>query len=676
MKPRSTRAGYRLRAACVGIALALCQVPAVQARVVSLEIHSTTPAFGGQSFGNTGAYQLLQGTVRHEVDPRLPLNASLVNIGHAPRNARGMVEFDADVVILRPADLARGNHHLFYEPVNRGSWLSLGLFNDAVGRDGLDKASAAGNGFLMRQGYTIVFGGWQPPYPGPAVPGMGVASGSRLTPGDGKLTARLPVARNPDGSPITAQLIERFGGGSGSGGRAFKANLTYPAADTSRPGELRLRRGPDDAAVPAKDFKWRYVDEWTVEITPPANASLDAGAGFDFLYEARDPVVYGLALAAMRDLASYLRYETRDARGQPNPLLRDGRSDVQRALAFGASQTGRTVKTLIYHFNGDEQGRQVFDGVHAHISGASLNSQNEAFGRPGLKGEDRFPFTYATQFDPVSRRTDGWLMRCQADGNCPKVLHTDSENEVWTAGGLLYTDTLGRDALFPANVRTFLFASTQHTPAASTDPGMCQQKLNPLDYRPAMRALLVSLDEWASTGREPPKSRHPMVADGTLVAPQRASTGFPVLPGVGYNAAPPRPVLADAGVQGVGLVDYPALVPAVDQDGNTRAGVRMPELQVPLATYTGWNLRRTGFGEGAFCIATGSYIPLAATRAAREAARDPRASAEERYGTRAIYLQRVEASIQQMIKERLLLQEDAPRIMQRASAEAAKSLPP
>ncbi|MEO6186641.1 MAG: alpha/beta hydrolase domain-containing protein [Steroidobacteraceae bacterium] len=671
-QPKVQRA--KLRAAgMAGFVLALWHAPVTPARVVSLDIQSTAPAFGGQAFGSVGAYQLLQGIARYEVDPRLPVNASLVNIGHAQRNARGMVEFDADVVILRPVDLARGNHHLFFEPVNRGGWLSLQLFNDAAGRDPLDSAQAAGNGFLMRQGYTLVYGGWQPPYPGPAVPGMGVASGSRLTPGAGKLTARLPVARNADGSAITALLVERFGGAGGA--RAVTGNLTYPAADITRPGALGIRRGPDDPVQKATGFKWRYVDEWTVEITPPANAGLDAGAGFDFTYEARDPVVYGLALAAMRDLAAFLRYEPRDARGQSNPLLRDGRIDVERAVAFGASQTGRTVKTLIYNFNGDEQGRQVFDGVHAHISGASLNSQNEAFGRPGLKGDDRFPFTYATQFDPVSRRTDGWLMRCAAEGNCPKVLHTDSENEVWTAGGLLYTDTRGRDAAPPANVRMYLFASTQHTPAAATEPGMCQQMLNPLDYRPSMRALLASLDEWVTTGREPPASRYPTVAGATLVTPDRASTGFPALPGVAYNAVPPRPVLADAGVDGVGLIDYPVFVPAVDQDGNTRAGIRMPELQVPLATYTGWNLRRAGFGEGSFCVASGSYIPFALTRAAREGAKDPRASVQERYGSRANYLQKIDAVIQQMQKDRLLLPEDGPRILQHATA-AAVSLPP
>ncbi|RYZ67056.1 MAG: hypothetical protein EOP08_03575, partial [Proteobacteria bacterium] len=581
--------------AVVGLAASMLVPAPSRASVTGLEIHRTAPAFGGASFGSVGTYDVLYATARFSIDPRLPVNATLVNVGGAPRNVAGQVEFDADVVLLRPTDLARGNHRLFYEPVNRGGWLSLSLFNDAGERGSLEEPATGGNGFLMRHGYTMVFGGWQPPYPGAAVPGMGVASGSRLTPGGGRLTARLPVAKNADGSPIVARLTESFGAAGSKG--TTTGHLTYPAADLHRPPLLQLRRGPDSRPEPATGFTVRFLNEWSVEVTSPADAGLDAGASFELTYDARDPVVYGLALAAMRDLAAYLRYDTKDAEGRPNPLLRNGRSDVEHAIAFGASQTGRTVKTLIHTFNADERGRPVFDGVHAHISGASLNSQNEPFGRPGLKGEDRFPFTYATTYDPLSRTSGGWLLRCEAEGNCPKIIHTDSENETWTAGGLLYTDTQGRDIAFPANVRTYLFASTQHTPAASTAPGMCQQKLNPLDYRPAMRALLVSLDEWITRGRAPPASRHPTVASGTLVSPMRSATGFPAIPGVHYNEKPPHPVLADAGGSGIELLDYPAIVPAVDSDGNTRSGVRMPELQVPTATYTGWNLRRAGFDE-------------------------------------------------------------------------------
>lgn len=636
------------------------------AEVVALDVARTVPAFGGQEFGAAGAYEAVYATARYEVDPRLPINAMLRNIEHAPRNARGKVEFDADVVILKPRDMARGNRRLVYEPVNRGNWLALGFFNDASddARAALETAPAAGNGFLMRQGYTLVFGGWQPDYPGPPVPGMGVASGSRLTPGGPRLTARLPVARDAAGKPLTGHTVETFG--ASGNGATFVANLAYPAADIQQRGELRVRRRANEPAEQPQGLSWRYLDQWRVEITRPADARYDAASTYEFSYEASEPVVYGLALAAMRDLGAFLRFEGQDSRGRPSPLAVDGRPAIDKALAFGASQTGRTVKNLVYHFNADEKGRQVFDGVYAHISGASLNSQNEVFGRPGQKGDDVFPFTYATLFDPVSRRIDGWLMRCQAEGNCPKIIHTDSENEVWTAGGLLYTDTLGRDVAFPPNVRTYLFASTQHGPASSPGPGMCQQLLNPLDYRPSMRALLTALDEWVTSGREPPASRHPTVSTGTLVPPARRSTGFPLIPGVTYNEHPPRPALLAAGPFSERLVEYPVLVPAVDADGNTRVGVRMPELQVPTATYTGWNLRSEAFGKDEFCIASGSFIPFSATRAERVKNGDPRPSLEERYGTRANYLRAVREAIESMKSEGLVLAEDEPRIMARA----------
>jgi hypothetical protein len=645
--------------------VALLAAAPASARIVSIDIASTTLAFGGREFGTVGAYEVVRAIARYEVDPRLPLNAMLVNVEHAPRNARGRVEFDADIVILKPRDLSRGNGRLIYEPVNRGRWLSLDLFNEA-GSQAADLVSeaAAGNGFLMRRGYTLVFGGWQPAYPGPAAPGMGVATGSLLAPGAALLTARLPVARSGNGVGLTGRTTENLR--VTGAGPTFIGYLAYPAVVTAGNGELRVRRRSTDPAVQPDGLSWKLLDEWRVEITQPTDAAYDAASVYEFSYEAKDPVVYGLALASMRDLVSYLRYEDQDARGQPNPLLLAGQPVISKALGFGASQTGRTVKNLIHHFNADEQGRQVFDGVHIHISGASLNSQNQMFGRPGEKGDDAFPFTYATLFDPVSRRTDGWLARCQAEGNCPKIIHTDSENEVWTAGGLLYTDTQGRDIGFPANVRTYLFASTQHGPASSLERGMCQQMLNPLDYRPSMRALMAALDEWVTSGREPPASHYPTVASGTLVESARASTGFPAIPGVTYNDRAPRPALLASGPFAERLREYPGLVPLVDADGNTRAGIRMPELQVPVATFTGWNLRAEGFGKDEFCVASGSFIPFATSRAERMASKDPRPSLQERYRSRSAYLGAVREAIDRMIAERLLLAEDADPIHKRA----------
>jgi hypothetical protein len=215
-------------------------------------------------------------------------------------------------------------------------------------------------------------------------------------------------------------------------------------------------------------------------------------------------------------------------------------------------------------------------------------------------------------------------------------------------------------------VRTYLFASTQHGPASSLERGMCQQMPNPLDYRPSMRALLAALDEWVTSGREPPASRYPTVASGTLVESARASTGFPAIPGVTYNGRAPRPALLASGSFAERLREYPGLVPAVDADGNTRAGIRMPELQVPVATFTGWNLRAEGFGKDEFCVASGSFIPFATTRAERMASKDPRPSLQERYRSRAAYLGAVRDAIDRMIAERLLLAEDADLILKRA----------
>ncbi|MEO8308911.1 MAG: alpha/beta hydrolase domain-containing protein [Pseudomonadota bacterium] len=636
------------------------------ARVVALDVTHTVPAFGGAEFGKTGRYEIVEGVARFEVDPTLPLNAMLVNVQRAPRNARGKVEFDVDVVILKPVDMTRANGRLIYEPVNRGNKLALGMFNTALGSRDLTLAEAAGNGFLMRQGYTVVFAGWQPPYPlsGP----VSVGGGSRIPPGPDALRARLPIAHQPDGSAVTALRSEVIAGPVQNG--KLIGYLTYPVADARPNGKLSLR-DVNGKAVPLPDqTSWRYLDEWRVEITS-AGGDLAAvngvpGAGYELVYTAKDPIVYGLALASMRDLTAFLRYEARDDSGRPNPLAPGGKPAIQKAIAFGASQTGRSIKTLVYHFNEDEKGRIVFDGVHAHISGAALNSQNVEFGSPGQKGGEAFPYTYETLFDPVSRRFDGYLARCQGNHTCPKIIHTDSDAEPVAAGGLVFTDTQGRDMQLPDNVRMYLLSGTQHGPAATTARGMCEQMQNPLDYRPVLRALLLALDEWVTTGRQPPASRYPRRADGTLVNADRSSVGFPAIPGVKFPDAIDRMYLSDASlVPPLHIVDYPALLPRADADGSSMAGVRVPELQVPLATFTGFNAR----AGGGWCIATGSYIPFATTKAAREQAGDPRPSIEERYPTQAAYLAAVAKAALSLQRDRLLLEEDAQVIRKDAAQQ-------
>lgn len=331
-----------------------CSAPAF-AEVVRLEVHSTTPAFEGQSFGDMGAYEEIRATAHYRVDPAAPVNAGIVNIQKAPRGSDGRVVFDADVIIYRPVNAARGNRRLIYEMANRGRGLALG-----------NTGSMPGDGFLMKQGYTLVVSGWQPSYPIDEAPVMSIAIGSRLSAGANSsdlLMARLPLPHNPDGSPLTGVTREQFTS-SGAGRPTFIGYLTYPAADTNQKALVNVREVWSAEGQTPPTLSYRYLDPWRVEITKPAGAT--EGALYEFVYTAKDPVVYGLGLAAMRDIVSFLRYDTTSA----NPLVRNGRISIDGVLAYGASQTGRVLKELVYEFTIDEQGRPLFDGAMAHISGA------------------------------------------------------------------------------------------------------------------------------------------------------------------------------------------------------------------------------------------------------------------------------------------------------------------
>jgi hypothetical protein len=615
------------------------------ARVSRLEVTKVQPAFGGKAFGKAGVYEWVQAVAHYEVDPKLPVNATIRNLQRAPRNERGMVTFDADVWILRPADPTAGNGHLFYEPVNRGRPLSLGQFNGSEST-AVDTVQAAGNGFLMEQGYTIVFSGWQPGYPNVSIPSMSVGFGSRLSDA-GSLKARLPIARGPQDKPITAQLVEGEGFAPQGGGR--RIHLTYPAADLADKSAYLRVPGTKE---PLRDgSSWSYVNDLEVAVTRPAGAN----GPVEFVYEAKDPFVYGLALSSMRDLMSFFRYETAG-----NPLRDNGRQPISKTFAFGASQTGRTVKTLVYTFNDDEQGRQVVDGAFIHISGASLNSQNDPFARPGDK-YGAFPFTYASTFDPISRQYGGVLARCSALGNCPKIIHTDSDSEISFGTSLLYTDTLGRDVTMPENVRIYLLSGTQHGPAKKAERTMCKNLSNPMPNVQPVRSLLVALDAWVASDLAPPASRHPTIADGTLITLEEMQRSFPKIPGMVVDTSFQRFNFVDpASGDIVEGLEYPDFRLKTDADGNTVAGVRNAELMVPLGTYTGWNPANTGLG---LCPATGSFVPFAATKAAREAAGDPRLSVKERYPTVQDYVGKVRAATDSLVEQRLMLPADAKLVV-------------
>ncbi len=621
--------------------------------LLSLEIEKVEPLADGAAFGEAGAYERVIAVARGEVDLSTPANSGIALIDKAPRNAAGKVEYATSVFILRPRDPTRGNGRILYEVNNRGRKMLFG--NIADGPQGVNDPKALadlGNAFPLRLGYTIVWSGWDPDAPRA---NMGLA-----------LTA--PVATN-NGQPIARTVREEWVSGTRVGVlEAFK--LSHEAATLEQPrARLTVRERADDEPRELPLNQWSFVDARSIRLREGTQAR--PGFLYEFHYEAKNPKVQGLGFAATRDVVSWLRHSPEAVKATGRPMT--------HALAIGFSQAGRYLRNHISEgFNRDEQGRRVFDGIHSHIAGvgrvffnapfaqpARTNTQHEDHGFP----ENEFPFSTATLSDPLTGRS-GSLFR--GDGSDPLLIETNTSTEYWQKGAsLLHTDALGTtDVTLPENSRVYMIAGTQHggRAGATTDPGPNLNPRNPHNPMPAVRALLVALDEWVVSGTAPPPSRVPTLASGTLVEADK--TGFPAVPGAAIvrttNAvAPPgdwvNPVAPDKA--------YRTLVSKVDADGNEVAGICLPDIAVPLATYTGWNEYKPPYPAGEIADRDGSCLPLPVDRAAREASGDPRPSIAERYRSGADYVARVQAVVTQLMSDRLLLAEDGERYLDRARKE-------
>jgi hypothetical protein len=618
------------------------------AKVVKFDIlRVESPAFEGRTFGSVGTYDRIVARATIAVDPVNPHNTIIVDLERAPRNAQGAVEAVADVEILRPTVAANGNRRLFYEVLNRGSKLGFALFNDLpVVTNDLVKATDAGNGFLMNRGYTVVWSGWQ----GDIVPGGGrMGLSPPVVPGITGLAREDFIFDHNDNPAIAA--------------------LTYPAADLDPAhAKISVREREADARATPPGLEVKFEGPSKISISRPPG--FDAGAIYEFIYAAKDPKVMGLGFAATRDIVSFLRNETTDAAGTANPLT--GRID--RAIGFGLSQSGRYIHDYLYlGFNADETGRPVFDGLMPHISGAKKTFTNYRFSQPGRSpyehadmlypGAD-FPFTYPVITDALTGKKDGFLARCLAENNCPKIIKTDSELEFYQQrASLVVTDTQGDALAMPENVRLFLLSNLQHYSLANARSELvktCTFPTNPLNAGPPVRALLVALDTWISNGTAPPDSRYPSRADATLMPASIDRVGFPHIPGIAYptRIAQPTALKSDEMPPSKGAA-YPVFVPKTDADGRDLAGVRLPTLEAPAATHTGWNLRKSGFGEGELCDNNGTMIPFAATREERLKNGDPRLSLAERYPRSGDRAAAIAKAAQQLVRDRLLLEDDA-----------------
>lgn len=669
--------------------------PAV-AEVVRVEVVRQERILDGAAFGATGPYERIVGRVHFAVDPRLPANRVISDIDLAPRNAEGRVEFSSDLYVLRPVNPARGNGTVLFEVSNRGRKGLLSTFN--LARDALDPRAIEefGDHFLMKQGYTLAWLGWQAD-----VHDQLESLYTNVKPGTPPdphlLRFRAPVATQ-NGKPITGWVRSDFvpDQKSLSFHLADRTHKPYLVVNPDDPGvRLTVRDRRDGRRRTIPRARWQFArEEGGKPVASRAHVYMqegfEAGKIYEIVYRSEDPVLVGLGLAAVRDFISFLKY------GSPGLRASGTGTDwrpLGRSIGIGSSQSGRFLRTYLYlGFNQDEQERQVFDGVWSHVGGAGRGSFNHRFAQPSRDARpffnffyptDLFPFSDAEQTDPEIGRTDGLLTRARQTNTVPRIFNTNSSYEYYgRAASLIHTTVDGRQDVAPGpSTRIYLIAGSQHGPGQFPPRQRgTQNPANANDFRWAMRALLMAMQQWVEKGVEPPASQYPTISAGQLVP--LGSVRFPRIPGVSFPSRIHDPYRMDYGpeflTRGIISVEpprlgkpYRTLVPQVDAaDGNETSGIRLPVIQVPLATFMGWNLRHPDLGapDELFSM-VGSYVPFPRTRDERIKSGDPRPSMEELYGNRQVYMDRISAVSTELVAARYLLAQDAPAVLEEAGRQ-------
>ncbi|NQV36013.1 MAG: hypothetical protein HQ515_25195 [Phycisphaeraceae bacterium] len=629
----------------------------VEAKVVRVEIESRTPVAEGQAFGRSGPYEQIRGKIYLEVDPDHSANQLIVDLDLAERNERGRVEFATDFELQMPVDPDRGNHRLIYFVNNRGNRASVrGAFHNGGGQN-----------WLYRTGWSFLWCGWN----------------VDVVPSDTRLNVYVPVVQLK-GKAITGKIYAElcatqrdpvfsmpfYWGGS----------VAYPVVSLDNThATLTSRPYRSDKPVEVPRDQWAFA-RWENKkvVSDPGhlyiNDGFKPGRLYDLVYMGKDPKLTGLGFAAIRDVVSFFKYERADEEGRTNPLG----EVIDYAYAFGISQSGRVIYHFLYQdFNGDEEGRMVFDGVMPHVSGGGKGQFNHRFAqttRHGSHHEDNlfnsdfFPFNTVEQVDPITGERGDGLGRARQSGFLPKVFFTGHSTEYWArSASLIHTDVEGkRDAKMDPNVRMYFVAGMQHGDKR---------------YGPIGRALLTALDEWASADIEPPPSQLPKIADGSLVDLPSYRKWFPKIPGVQVPESFFIPFRLDYGPRWrtEGIIDnvppkigprYGNLVPQVDRDGNELAGIHLPDIAVPMATHVGWRLRVQGSpAAGTLERWSGSQWPFARTSEEASQTGDPRRSILERYPTKADYLAKVTQCVLELKRQRFLLDEDVSNLLQQAERQ-------
>ena len=647
--------------------------------VTRFDIALRRPLAGGRAFGEVGPYEELKGRLSFAVDPTHAANERITDIGLAPCNRQGRVEFAADVSILLPVERARSSGRVILDVVNRGNTVTVPNFNHATrpvfGPDAdANPPIDVGDGFLMRRGWAVVSCGWQCDVP--ELPGL--------------FRLYAPEARDAGGHPLRGRIYVNLQAPQPVPHFLLsdRGHLAHPAADLEERDAVLLVRDQLDGppqAIPRQ--RWRFARAVGGRVVDdPRHVWLDGGFEkgrlYQIAYTAIGAPVLGLSFAALRDCVSWLKH---GGAADANPAA----GDVRWAYAYGRSQTGRFLRTLVYwDLNVDEDGREALDGIIAKVAGGMRGEFNQRFGqnskdRPQMMAHV-FPSTDVATTDPVTGATDALHGRLDARGSRLKVFHTNTSAEYHRGdASLVHTDPDGRRDVAPGSfTRVYHFAGTEHgvgvwpptdtTPVAADPSGWTERSQNvrnTINYSRLLRACLVNLDRWVTEGVEPPPSRHPRVDDGTAVPPESLAKVFEQIPRAAYPRHHARAGRRDFGgdpeLRALTRIPpregaaYGTLVSAVDDDGNEVAGIAVPEITVPVAAHTGWSLRHPDIGGAEQLLYfAGATLPFARTRDERARSGDLRPSIEERYPSRAAYLERVRAAARALVAARHLLEDD------------------
>jgi hypothetical protein len=644
------------------------------ARVTRVEVKTRQDVLGAKAFGEAGPYERILGTVYFSLPVNNPHNTPIVDLKNAVNMRSGEVEFSADFIAICPKDPHRGNGSLILENPNRGHSRIISIVDGGdwnVEHDG-------GDAWFLRQGFTIVSLGWQWDAAGNDAlrfhAPVAKENGKTIT---GLLRGDLMPSKPMDQIPLGHLITGSIGG------------TEYPVSAPDDPrNTLTVRDSRDAPRTRIPRSQWQFAHTVDGKLTPSnrhihLNGGFQPGRIYEYVYVVSDPVVAGGGFAAFRDFASYAKH---------NP---DAITPAQRVIAEGISQNGRFLRDFLYQgFNTDEDGRIAFDGVLAHVAGAGRGNFNYRFAQPSRDAQptssifypvDIFPFTDEPETDLITHRTAGLLDRARADNTVPRIFFSNTSYEYWgRAAALIHVSADGKhDAPVSDKVRIYHLTGLQHfsgpfPPAKGTADLLGQEPESPLPVRYFWRSMIANMDAWIRSNTPPPASDYPHLSDGTLVPLARYS--FPHLPGVNTPHESNAGQRLDFGPdwqRGIVALQpprvgsaFPVLVPQVDRDGNEQDGVRLPEITVPLATITGWNLRDPSIGAPTERVSfEGSWIPFAKTAQDRKRNGDPRPSIAERYTGEDDYLRRYTSALDNLIKARWILPEDRDALLTRARQE-------